>query len=459
MSERTFNQISEQYRTSHEPTVLIRRSDGAIQTAYLTAHEDGGGRIVRFTDPADGLEKAKRIMPGNLTDEMQAELADELSASRIDEEASIDTIPRDVLMGQVEKAPEAVESLGEVAVHESVVVDFEPSHETESGEDVKAAEARIMAIIGEDGQRKSFLAEALRKAGDTPGAIRQALADRQSNPELREQVSSVLARRMSDLLAEGGHFHDRVQRNDPTNLKSPEGNHDYDKAKYRSDEYVVLLALAKLDGSFDITKERNNYPDYPADHGSQGQHRQASDTLLESFMRENTPVADEREPTEDETIMEARKAIDTMLVELRPMVQLNEEQFYYMENLLAGMPNLDEMDQQTDELVGRLHRMYDIIQETINTLRQIEEGIDENTLEGVARRHVFELAVQNIRSGLDSLSMDFAMGGISMIDRKTQEARYDNNMQLEYRHLVLEIMGRMRETQQHVLNVLESAQL
>lgn len=374
-----------------------------------------------------------------------------------------DTIVRPHELEHHDQPEHLEEELGEVAIEASgiaEVVDNEGSYETELSADDEAAEARILAVLGEDGKGQNMLAEVLREAGTTPGEIRAALADKEGKADMRKSVRHTLMRRMTDLLAQGGHFHERVQRNDPNNLKSPEGNHGYDKSKYRSDEYVVLLALAKLDGSFDTSMESNNYADLRADDAKQGQHRQASDTLLKSFADENAPAAPERSVTDDEEIMQARRAVDTMLEELRAHNRLNTEQFHHIEHILyQQMPNLDEMDEQTNMLVARLHQTYDVIQTTLNELNRLKDSIDEHTREGIARRQVFESAEATIRTGMNVLSTDFAYSGIGMIDRMTSDARYDANMQHEYRFRATQLLNGLKDTQQTALSILESVQL
>lgn len=332
--------------------------------------------------------------------------------------------------------------------------------EAERHPDEKAAETRIGAILGKDNGGRNMLAEVLRQAGDDPSAIREALADKETHTELRETVKTVLSRRMSDLLAEGGHFHDRVQRNNPDDLKAPEGNHGYGKRKYRSDAYVVLLALAKLDGSFDTTKERNHYNDYPADHSHQGQHRQASDTLLESFIAENEPEKQEREVTDDEELLRARDVVNDMLDRLRTNNRLNYDQIEQIEDLLQYPTiDLDAVDEATDVMVARLHETYEAIQHVSDELYRIKENIDEATLSGMKRRHVFEQAAATIHHGMDVLSMEFAYQGIGMIDRLTSESRYDANMQLEYRTRVSQLLQHLKDTQQMALSIMESTEL
>lgn len=460
MSEQKFNQISNQYQSGHrEPTVLIRRSNETIQPAYLTNVEQGNGRIVRFTDPADGMQKIKKVMPEALTDDFQEHLAETLGASRTNSGVSADTLPRELLASRFEESPETIQSLGEAAVSNEIVLDNEASHEA-ADKDKKAAEMRIAAVLGEDDRSANVLAATLRAGGDSPAAIRQVLADTQRGQELRSQVSTVLSRRMEELLTEGGHFHERVQANSPNNLKTPEGKYHYEKKKYRSDEYVVLLAMAKLDGSFDISKERNSYTDYSHDHSSQGQHRQASDELLASFVRENTAAKPEHERRVDPAFLEAQEAIETMFTELLSLVRMNDEQLQEMEYLLQSeLLNLDDMDERTNVLVQRVYRMYEVIESSIDAVADVKSRIKDDTIENIRKRHLLESTENTIRSGMNIVSVDFALEGVGVIDRKTQEARYDGNMQAEYRAIVGQTIRQLYETQQRLTQALETARI
>lgn len=77
----TYSQVSEQYNTGNqEPTVLTkRRKSGEIVTARLIAETDENGRRFVKYDTAEGPAK-KALDNESLTDEFQAQLADELAS-------------------------------------------------------------------------------------------------------------------------------------------------------------------------------------------------------------------------------------------------------------------------------------------------------------------------------------------------------------------------------------------
>lgn len=460
MSERIFHQISKQYQSGHqEPTVLVRRSNDTIQTARVTDVTHEGKRYVKFTDPASGEERYKGLSFNSLSDEAQAKLAYELGVSVGQSEVIEDTLPREIVMGRYEQLPAATQALGKVAVTSEVIAGAGSPHEVQKNKDNIVAQERILKIIGDGAPSNNILSEILRSAGETPDEIRRALADKQNHQDLREQVFSVLSRRMADLLAEGGHFHERVQANNPNNLKAPEGNHGYEEQKYRSDEYVVLLALAKLDGSFDVTRERNNYTDYPSDHSSQGQHRQASDTLLKNFMDDDaTETGGERVVSTDPVVIEAKQSIDVMVDDLRSRAHMNEEQLDNIDRLIqAEEINLNAVDEQTDALMQQVYKMYDVFEQSIEALQQLRNSVDDATLENIKQRHAIESLELAVRRELEQFSKEFAVHGIGLIDQKTTEARYDRHMDVEYRSYVAQTTARMREVQQRVLESVQDA--
>ncbi|GEM_PF-3295356 len=473
MSERTFNQISEQYHGEHkEPAVLIRRGE-KIQTAIVTEHRDKEGRpYVQFTDPLDGEVKYKPIALNNLSDEAQAGLAEELSgAPLIDDEGFIDTIPRRVLLeqvGHIEEGPDIVvhpEEIGEVAL-EAIGVE-EPAGKdelkpTEAEIDPKrqAAIARIQAIIGEHGDADSSLADVLREAGSSPLEIITKLADKESGAKLRSGVQNVLSRRMADLLAEGGHFHTRIQENMPNNLKHVPGGFGYEKDKYPSDEYVVLLAMAKLDGTFDDAQAGSGYKDLPKDHQHNGQHRQAADTLLESFSAKTKDDGPERDITNDEIIQKARQAVDDLRSNIVDYVHLNEEDLIRIQDMVQGnFFDTDHVDDVTNQIAARLQQTYQTFQDTIGTIHRLKSDTENGTLEDVRREHMLESAATSLRQSMDTFSASFALNGIGAIDRLTSELRYDHNMQLQYRSQVPQIIEQMKQAQTMLLRMIDMVEL
>ena len=87
----TFNQVEEQSKegSDTEPTMLLRRSRGEIQTARLTPQMDEHGRYyAAFTDIENGVpvNKLKPLSRESLSDQYQAGLADELAATLVHDE-------------------------------------------------------------------------------------------------------------------------------------------------------------------------------------------------------------------------------------------------------------------------------------------------------------------------------------------------------------------------------------
>lgn len=75
---------------------------------------------------------------------------------------------------------------------------------------------------------------------------------------------------------------DRVRSNSEGNLKTP--NHlggDYYKDRMRSREYAVVLAIAMIDGSFDVDRQDKIITHYRDGKGRCGMHRDSARVLLE----------------------------------------------------------------------------------------------------------------------------------------------------------------------------------
>ena len=80
---------------------------------------------------------------------------------------------------------------------------------------------------------------------------------------------------------------DRVRSNSEGNLKTP--NHlggDYYKDRMRSREYAVVLAIAMMDGSFDVDRQSKIITHYRDGKGRCGMHRDSARALLE-YIRNN----------------------------------------------------------------------------------------------------------------------------------------------------------------------------
>ena len=109
------------------------------------------------------------------------------------------------------------------------------------------------------------------------------------NHTLRCAVIEYFMQKLSDIRQQNPEtLPERVRWDSPNNLKSPNHN-GYEKfGKLKSSEYVALLALAKIDGSFDssradATQSHINHDGTPG----YGQHRTAADTLLWTLMKLN----------------------------------------------------------------------------------------------------------------------------------------------------------------------------
>ena len=79
-----------------------------------------------------------------------------------------------------------------------------------------------------------------------------------------------------------GALADRVRSNSEGNLKTP--NHlggDYYKDRMRSREYAVVLAIAMIDGSFDVDRQDKIITHYRDGKGRCGMHRDSARVLLE----------------------------------------------------------------------------------------------------------------------------------------------------------------------------------
>lgn len=84
-----------------------------------------------------------------------------------------------------------------------------------------------------------------------------------------------------------GALADRVLRDSEDNLKSPNylgGN--YYAGKMRSREYAVVLAIAMMDGSFDVDRQDKMVTHYRGGRGRSGMHRDSARALLE-YVRNN----------------------------------------------------------------------------------------------------------------------------------------------------------------------------
>ena len=126
----TFNQVKEQSGegSTTDPTMLLRRSQGEIQTARLTPRTDEHGRYyAAFTDVENGVpvNKLKPLSREALSDQYQAELADELAATLVHDE----TIEH---AGEHSRIPdEVIHEAGEAALELVGIEEPLPEYEAE----------------------------------------------------------------------------------------------------------------------------------------------------------------------------------------------------------------------------------------------------------------------------------------------------------------------------------------
>lgn len=99
----------------------------------------------------------------------------------------------------------------------------------------------------------------------------------------RCRLFEYLASRLDRLaIVNPGDLADRVLRNSGDNLKSPNYlGGGYYEGKMRSREYVVVLAIAMMDGSFDVGRQDKMVTHYRSGEGRSGMHRDSARTLLE----------------------------------------------------------------------------------------------------------------------------------------------------------------------------------
>lgn len=78
---------------------------------------------------------------------------------------------------------------------------------------------------------------------------------------------------------------DRVLRNSEDSLKAPNGG-NYCAGKMRSREYTVVLAIAMMDGSFNVDRQDKTVTHYRGGRKRSGMHRDSARALLE-YVRNN----------------------------------------------------------------------------------------------------------------------------------------------------------------------------
>lgn len=452
MSERhTFNQISEQYEASHqEPTVLIRRSNGDIQTARLTNRVDEQGRrIAAFED--EKLGKAEKGVNGKgLTDEAQELLAQELAESSIVRGAE-----------SYERIGKAEKSLANVALELTEVqqpiaiaeVQDTPRQKVEihlKKENIQRAAMELHRTLAGE------LAQVFNGIEDNMDAQRAAIDPNDGDPELRRRLEAVLRNRI-DELGSKQLLPERVQDNSPGNLKSiPSNRFGYNDDRYLSRDYSAKLALAMLDGSFDGDPRKKDYADLPADHPHNGQHRQAARLVLESFA-EQKKSEQQDSPEEEAESGDALNEVKSVLRRLNEDEDLARVEYLVRdldEEFGRGLPNIIDTDQVNYQLrtyESQLEAASEAIHESLARIASLSGDIepsDQATLEEIQR---------NASSA--HYQLESARQMIGMLASKVDELAYDQGAQLEVRSLFTQQMPQaIYELQQALYRIKSTAE-
>lgn len=165
--------------------------------------------------------------------------------------------------------------------------------------------------------------------------IRELLDPENGNMNIREGVTQTLQRAI-DELGQKSLLPERVQANNPNNLKSvADLRFGYENEKYSSREYAALLALAMLDGTFDTARSKSShYNDLPDDDPRNGQHRQAARLALkylEEESRANDSQVEQSDEQDEEMLSEEERAIKA---------QVEQEILQIKDNFNTIMPRL-----------------------------------------------------------------------------------------------------------------------
>lgn len=113
----TFNQMNEQLDAGHKDmTVLVDRSGEKISTGIYKGEKTSDGRYVVEVTASNGEKGYRTVTAEDLSDAAQADLAAELAGQPLNNEVSVDTVPRSEVMSSTE----ASESLATVEQHEGL---------------------------------------------------------------------------------------------------------------------------------------------------------------------------------------------------------------------------------------------------------------------------------------------------------------------------------------------------
>ncbi len=122
------------------------------------------------------------------------------------------------------------------------------------------------------------------RALDSKAIINNIRASHLTRCRLFEYLTSSLDRLAA---VNPGALADRVLRNSEDNLKAPNYlGGDYYAGKMRSREYTVVLAIAMMDGSFNVDRQDKTVTHYRGGKERSGMHRDSARALLE-YVRNN----------------------------------------------------------------------------------------------------------------------------------------------------------------------------
>jgi hypothetical protein len=389
---------------------------GAVETdwqVYRTYTEERNGKKVVLVDIVKD-EIAKPGIPAERFLSWQPSPTSEVSE---------DTVPRPIQIARKgttspevsqnsEESPKFVHDIGEEAIAVSAAPEkVWDKNESLKGspENLQASDALISDILGHDGEGGGSLGNILRTLGSDPEAIRKSLERSDAHKENRESVASILRVRVNQLRGTGS-LSDAVENDDQVHLKTVPLGFGYEDRQYTSEEYAVLLALSKLDGTFDIRKSKQSrFDDLPADHPHNGQHRQSAEAILQSFQDEQHDVVKSVEYAEGEAMQRLQRQVNESLPQIPVELLMSLNHFdlllemryaqmvdtHYMTELtaqiylkldsaesdLAGLMtiiNKEKTDIAAQSADGRDSAKVDTLEDTIRASRGALRSIKEN---------------------------------------------------------------------------------
>lgn len=336
--------------------VLTGRSNKTVEPAQYFGKLGDKHYVVLSEVGPDGKQLLRDITPEALSPEGQKRLA-RLRAEQLGTEPARSRVTEAVASSAVGS------SLGESPFDMASVGSPEMAARVQlKPENIDRAMNEIDHALG------GRLGELLRRRGDI-AMIREALDPNTGDRRLRTDVEEVL-RLGIDELGGGLKLPERVQRNDPNDLKAvPAKRFGHEKSEYPPRDYAARLALAVLDGSFDGDVRKLDYSDIPSDDPRNGQHRQAARMVLDYY-------ADQKPQTVvyDAEVTGATKAEQGIDEEIRHSMSdiMNELK------ALVEKANQSNLSSETKELgvdIGRVADVLDVLRRRIvnDDLSTVEE--------------------------------------------------------------------------------------